>query len=177
MWLNQNNPSLQHDFHQMASTVAPASSSAQKTTRAGYSVAGLKKQVPDLCKKVVARHTPKRLKLDWKKIRRRLRASLIEDPPPTLRGIAQELDTNVSALSRRFPEWCKVIGARSRQYRENAVRERQCLIREEVFRTVCLLDSQNQYRSVLRVLSNMKRKSSTTIVHKFLKEILGDHAQ
>ena len=76
---------------------------------------------------------------------------------------------------------CKVIGTRSRQHRKKAVRERQGLIREEVLSTVRILESQNQYPSVVRVLSNMKTKSmtksNTATVHKILKEILLDHEQ
>ena len=75
------------------------------------------------------------------------------------------------ALSRKFPEWCKVIGARSLQHRDKTVRERRNLIREEVLRTVSLLKSQNQYASVLRVVSNMKIESSPAVVHRMLREI------
>jgi hypothetical protein len=131
----------------------------------------LKKLLPDLSKQVIARHAKNRYKLDWKTIRLRLKDSLVQKPAPSLRGIARDLNTTVSAMTRKFPQLCEAIGARSVLHRTEARQKSKELVREEVIKTARFLQSQDIYPSVMRVLSHMKLTSNSTAVHKILREL------
>jgi transcriptional regulator with XRE-family HTH domain len=56
--------------------------------------------------------------LDTDQVQEFLQSALIEEPPPTMKAVAQTLGHNSRSLRRRFPELCSAISARYLNYRD-----------------------------------------------------------
>lgn len=143
----------------------------QVAERAGCVAGTLKDYFPKLSKKIIARHRQYRYKLNWKDIEIKLGQCIVQEPPPSLRGIARDLNTNVSALARRFPEACKTIGARSILHRKAVLEEKAKALREDVLAAIRTVRSEDLYPSITRVWQHMKLKSNRGAVHQVMKDI------
>lgn len=60
---------------------------------------------------------PKR-QLETSHLEQALQAALEEEPPPTMRSVAQRLGYNTRSICRRFPALCSAISARYLNYRD-----------------------------------------------------------
>jgi methylphosphotriester-DNA--protein-cysteine methyltransferase len=96
------------------------------TTRLGFkNTDGITKAFPDLCRAIVTRYQGLR-KVRLKEIRSNLRAALKENPPPTMKHIAERYGYNEADLYRHFQKLCHPISARYAAYqRENAINRRE----------------------------------------------------
>jgi hypothetical protein len=154
-----------------ALTEKPPPSLGKVSNRSGTTTTTLKDCFPSLCQRIIARHHRYRFKLNWKEIGIKLGDYVIQEPPPSLRGIARDLKTNVSALSTRFPELCKVIGARSVRHRKVTREERKKALRDDTFAAILIVKSEGLYPSTARVYRHMRLKSNLGTVHHIVKDI------
>lgn len=134
--------------------------------RANCSTMVLKELFPELAEQILSRHAAKRVKVCREQ---KLKEAIVQEPPPTLRGLAIELQTTVTALSVKFPTLCEAIGARSRSYRRAEAEKRKKLLSKAVLKTVRDLESKGLYPSVTRVFANVKMKTNPTTVHRIIR--------
>lgn len=92
-----------------------------------------------------------------KATKKRLRATLeaviqnAEDPPPSMREVAERLHYSSSYLAKLFPDLCRTISARHARYRTEKRVERQRRLCEEVRQAIHLLHAQGHYPSKRQV--------------------------
>ena len=80
-----------------------------------------------------------------------------EEPPPTMKEVAERLDYNRRTISRHFPDLCRAISAKSRLYRKAAHEKKIGCSCEEVRQIALKLHHQSVYPSESRVSKLMTR--------------------
>jgi hypothetical protein len=106
----------------LAQTIPPSLIQVAKTV--GYvQPSPLRARYPDLCDKLVARQVQRRAH-ERNQLRTSLESILVENPPPGLNEVAKRFGYRLfrdssSLLIRYFPELCKAIKVRHKQYRKS----------------------------------------------------------
>ncbi len=80
-----------------------------------------------------------------------------EEPPPTMKEVAERLDYNRRTISQHFPDLCRAISAKSRRYRKAAHEKKIEQSCEEVRQIALKLHSENVYPSEGRVSDLMTK--------------------
>jgi transcriptional regulator with XRE-family HTH domain len=83
--------------------------------------------------------------------------SSAEEPPPSMKEVAERLGYNRRTLSRHFPDLCRAISAKSRLYRKAAKENKIEYSCEEVRQIALKLHHQSVYPSESRVSELMTR--------------------
>jgi hypothetical protein len=105
---------------------------------------------PVLASGVRAKRRPPR-QLDREFTKRALSATLKEERPHSMRAVAEKLNLNKRLLHRHFPELCKAISARHKQFRQAQYDNRRDQHEKEVKQTTAGLRASGTYPSRRRV--------------------------
>jgi len=80
-----------------------------------------------------------------------------QEPPPTMKEVAERLDYNRRTISQHFPDLCRAISAKSRLYRKAAQEKKIEQSCEEVRQIALKLHNENVYPSEGRVSELMTK--------------------
>jgi DNA-binding XRE family transcriptional regulator/DNA-binding transcriptional regulator YhcF (GntR family) len=80
-----------------------------------------------------------------------------EEPPPTMKEMAERLEYNRRTISRRFPDLCRDISTKSRRYRRATLEKKIETSCEEVRQIALKLHRENLYPSEGRVSELMTK--------------------
>lgn len=103
---------------------------------------------PEVCRSIAAKWH-----FDLENVKKTLEAILLsnENPPPSMRAVADRLCCSVQVLYRHFPEICRAIVKRYMAYRRHRREETERQICDEVRRAVLQLHVQGKYPSLRKV--------------------------
>lgn len=132
---------------------------AEVARRIGWTFCRLSRNFPELCRLVTRRHV-KSQKERWRKVGDDLKASLEEDPPPSMAEMIKRLGYSETSLYSRFQALCRRIGRRHLAYRKGCFEERRDTFAAEVRAVALTLHAEGVYPSVRRVQGRLSADKS-----------------
>jgi hypothetical protein len=140
---------------------SPPASPNNLAMRLGVRQKSLKRHLPHLYEELKARYK-KYWKTGWDGVRKSMKASLAESPPPSVKELAGRLGRSKSSLYQRLPELCHAVAERHAKYRQSCGVEAKEALKKEV-REIALMLYQNgiqpSHRTVSQHLSKPGRMS------------------
>ena len=109
----------------------------------------------------IRRHPPSAF--DHENNNQKLRAILKENPPPSMKEVAQRVNINKRSLYKHSSSLCRAISARHSKYRETCYQEQQNRQAFDVRQAANALEANGLYPSRRRVAALIKERSRSRI--------------